>query len=130
MSAVVVGYVPGSQGRAALDRGIKEARLRGVRLIVVNTSRGGGLVDERFVQGSDAEELRTELAALDVAAELRQTGFGSDVAEHLDTIANEVDADVIVIGLRRRTPVGKLILGSAASRILLSVGRPVLAVKP
>jgi nucleotide-binding universal stress UspA family protein len=82
------------------------------------------------VQGSDAEELRTELAALDVAAELRQTGFGSDVAEHLDTIANEVDADVIVIGLRRRTPVGKLILGSAASRILLSVSRPVLAVKP
>ena len=62
-------------------------------------------------------------------AELRQAGFGGDVAENLDTIADETDAALIVIGLRRRSPVGKLILGSAASRILLTVGRPVLAVK-
>ena len=34
-------------------------------------------------------------------------------------MANETDADLIVIGLRRRTPVGKLILGSNAQRILL-----------
>jgi len=129
MSAVVVGYVPGPQGRAALDRGITEARVRGIRLVVVNTSRGDALVDERFVQGSAADELRAELASLDVPAELRQAGFGGDVAENLDTIADETDAALIVIGLRRRSPVGKLILGSAASRILLTVGRPVLAVK-
>ncbi|HEY5847633.1 MAG TPA: universal stress protein [Microlunatus sp.] len=130
MSAVVVGYVPGPEGRAALERGVHEARVRGLKLLVVNTNRGDALLDERFIRGSAADELRAELAALDVPAELRQTDYDGDVAEHLDTVANEENAALIVIGLRRRTPVGKLILGSAASRILLTARRPVLAVKP
>jgi nucleotide-binding universal stress UspA family protein len=129
MSAVVVGYVPSAEGRAALETGIAEARLRGVRLVVVNTSRGDSLVDDRYLAGDALEGLRAELEALDVEAELRQPQTWDDVAEDLDTVADEVDADLIVIGLRRRSAVGKLILGSAASRILLTAHRAVLAVK-
>lgn len=129
MSAVIVGYVPSAEGRAALDRGIIEARLRGLPLIVANTTRGDSLVDDRFVQGAKADDLEAELAALDIPAELRQVSDGLDVAEDLEDLAQEVDADLIVIGLRRRSTVGKLILGSAASRILLTVGRPILTVK-
>lgn len=128
MSAVVVGYVPSPEGRAALERGVREAKLHGVGLVVVNTTRGDSLIDDRYVQGPEADALAAELAELDVPAELRQIS-GHDVAEELDEIATEVDAIVVVIGLRRRTPVGKLILGSAASRILLTVGHPVLTVK-
>jgi nucleotide-binding universal stress UspA family protein len=129
MSAVVVGYVPSAEGRAALETGIAEARLRGVRLVVVNTSRGDSLVDDRYLAGDALEGLRAELEALDVEAELRQPQTWDDVAEDLDTVADEVDADLIVIGLRRRSAVGKLIMGSAASRILLTAHRAVLAVK-
>jgi nucleotide-binding universal stress UspA family protein len=129
VSAVVVGYVPTPEGRAALERGVVEARFRAVRLVVVNATRGDALVDERYLQDDAVRALETELAALDVPAELRQTNDGEDVAEDLDRIAAEVDAELVVIGLRRRTPVGKLILGSAASRILLTVARPVMAVK-
>ena len=129
MSAVVVGYVPGPEGRAALDKGVQEARIRKARLVVVNTTRGDTLVDERYLQGGAVTALQAELAALDVEAELRQASDGQDVAEDLDRIASEVDAELVVIGLRRRTPVGKLILGSAASRILLTVRHPVMAVK-
>jgi nucleotide-binding universal stress UspA family protein len=130
MSAVVVGYVPSPEGEAALEQGIVEARLRGVRLLVVNNTRGDSLVDDRFVQGGPVEALQSRLAALDVPTELRQPNEGRDVAEELDLIATEVDAELVVIGLRRRSPVGKLLLGSAASRILLTATRPVLTVKP
>jgi len=130
VSAVVVGYVPSPEGRAALTKGVEEARFRGVRLVVVNTTRGDALVDERYLQEGAVAALQAELDALDVEAELRQASDGQDVAEDLDRIAVEVDAELVVIGLRRRTPVGKLILGSAASRILLTAQHPILTVKP
>ena len=129
MSAVVVGYVPSPEGRAALTTGIAEARLRHARLVVVNTTRGDAPVDDRYLAGEGLAGLRVELAALDIPAELRQPETYDDVADDLDAIADEVGADLIVIGLRRRSPVGKLILGSAASRILLTAHHAVLAVK-
>jgi len=129
MSAVVVGYIPTPEGRAALARGIIEAKLRGARLVVVNTTRGDSLVDERYVQGDALASLAAELEGTGVESELRQVGDGEDVAECLETIGVEVGAELIVIGLRRRSAVGKLILGSAASRILLTVKQPVLTVK-
>ena len=54
-----------------------------------------------------------------VEHEVRQLVRGNEPAEDLIAVAKEVEADFIVIGLRRRTPVGKLILGSNAQRILL-----------
>jgi nucleotide-binding universal stress UspA family protein len=129
MSAVVVGYVPTAEGRAALVRGLAEARLVNGRLVVVNSSRGDALVDSRFLQGDALEALRAELAGFDVPAELRQVSTGQDIADVLDTVAGEVGAAMIVIGLRRRSLVGKLILGSAAQQILLGARHAVLAVK-
>ena len=52
-----------------------------------------------------------------------------DSAEELISTAETTDADFIVIGLRRRSPVGKLLLGSNAQRVLLDAACPVLAVK-
>jgi len=70
-----------------------------------------------------------QLADSGVEHEVRQLVRGNEPAEDLISVANETDADLIVIGLRRRSPVGKLILGSNAQRILLDAQCPVLAVK-
>jgi len=47
-TTVVVGYVPNQEGEAALSRAVAEARARDGRLLVVNSSRGDALVDERY----------------------------------------------------------------------------------
>ena len=128
---IVVGYVPRSEGRAALRRAAEEARLRSVRLVVVNSHKGGAALDdvEAVEHERELAEVRRELDAEGIQNEVRQLVRGLDPAEDLIAVAKETGADFIVIGLRRRTPVGKLILGSNAQRILLEAPCPVLAVK-
>ena len=122
--AIVVGYIPTKEGAAALARAGEEALLRKTDLVVINSGRDGS--------GDDSEELDRlgdELKAKGVGVTVRQLIRGNEPAEDLIAVADEVNADLIVIGLRRRTPVGKLILGSNAQRILLDAPCPVLAVK-
>jgi nucleotide-binding universal stress UspA family protein len=126
---VLVGYIPTPEGAAALDRAILEARNHSAKLVVVNASRGDVFVDDRFVQSDGVEALRKRLDGEDVSYELFQPIGGHDSADEVLDAAEQHGAELIVIGLRRRTPVGKLIMGSTAQRILLQAECAVLAVK-
>lgn len=122
--AIVVGYIPTKEGSAALTRAGEEALLRQTNLVVINSNRDGA--------GDDSEELDRlgdDLKGKGVDVTVRQLIRGNEPAEDLIAVAEELNAELIVIGLRRRTPVGKLILGSNAQRILLDAPCPVLAVK-
>lgn len=117
-STIVVGYSSKPEGRAALQRAIAEAILRNSSLIVVHTAPDDELA-----------ALRSELESSGVAYEVRQAPDALDPAEELISTADVTAAEFIVIGLRRRSPVGKLLLGSNAQRVLLDASCPVLAVK-
>ena len=129
--AVVVGYVPTKEGRAALRRAADESQLRRTKLIVINSHRGGREFDSKEAQRFEQEltQVQSQLDEAGIEHEVRQLVRGNEPAEDLIAVAEEVDAEFIVIGLRRRTPVGKLILGSNAQRILLDAPCPVVAVK-
>ncbi|MHB1802305.1 MAG: universal stress protein [Actinomycetes bacterium] len=129
--AVVVGYVPRPEGRAALRRAAEEARLRQTRLVVINSNRGGKDLDaeEAVLYERELTGIRDQLAEAGVDHEVRQLVRGLEPAEDLIAVAEDVCADLIVIGLRRRSPVGKLIMGSNAQHILMDAPCPVLAVK-
>jgi nucleotide-binding universal stress UspA family protein len=126
---IVVGYVPTPEGEAALTAALAEARLREPPLHIVNSARGDSLIDNRFVQERGIEELRARLDASGVVYEIDQKVRGHEASEEVVEAADRVKASLIVIGLRRRTPTGKLITGSQAQRILLDAHCPVLAVK-
>ncbi len=131
MSAVVVGFIPSPEGQAAITRATEEARLRGVQLVVVTSRRGGREYDsDDAVADEEAlTQLRADLTGAGVDHDVRQLVRGREPAEDLLEVAAEVDAQLIVIGMRKRTPVGKLLMGSNAQRILLEAPCPVLAVK-
>ena len=124
MATVVTGYVPKPEGDAALLAGIEEARRRDARLVVVHAKT------DQDAEPAYLGEVRGLLADSGVDHELRVLESGHDASDQLVDLAEELAADLIVIGLRRRSPVGKLILGSNAQRVLLDAPCPVLTVKP
>ncbi len=126
---IVVGYTSTPAGGAALDRAIAEALAHGEPLLVVNVSSGERYGDPSVATDDELEEVRRILSAAGVRGEVKQLARGRDVTEELSELCDEVGASTVVIGLRRRTPVGKLVLGSTAQQILLSLNLPVLAVK-
>lgn len=137
-SKIVLAH-DGSDGAArALTHASALAKASGGKLVVVH-------VDERIAAKGDMpsvnpaeEELRDELRGLvdglssdGVEAELVETtivlgGPGTAIAD----VANEVDADVIVVGTRGRSSIPGLLLGSVAHRLLHVAHRPVLAIPP
>lgn len=126
---VLVGYVPNALGEATLRAGVEESRRRSEPLVVLNMSRDDVLVDARRAPADDLERVDRDVRELGVDVEVVQVEEGGDAAEALVEAATTHRASVLVIGLRHRSAVGKLILGSVAQRVLLGAPCPVLAVK-
>lgn len=125
---IVVGYVPTAAGRVALQRAVEEAKLRDARLIVVN-SKSDAFIDSNFAATPDITTVQGLLERSGVTHEVRQPARGREPADELLEVIDETGADLVVIGMRRRSPVGKLLLGSTAQRVLLDAPCPVLSVR-
>ena len=126
---IVVGYVPTPEGDAALTAAIDEARRRSETLHVLNAARGDASGDPNFLDDDAVSALRRRLVDSGVGFEVQQLVRGRDAADEIVEAAERLGASLVVIGIRRRTPTGKLLFGSQAQRVLLDADRPVLAVK-
>ena len=125
---ILVAYVARPEGQAALDKGIEIATRRNEPLVVVNAGPGG-TDDTGVVDGYEGERLAERLTKLPVQAEFKQFVRGRSAVEEIEELVQQLQVSVLVIGLRRRTAVGKLLLGSTAQEILMTVSCPVLCVK-
>lgn len=126
---IVVAYTPTPAAEAALAFGISEAKLRGERLIVVNSSRGTARVDARLASDVQLGNLDAQLASSGIDYLLEQLNRGKEAVEEILDTAQRLEASMIVIGTRHRSPVGKFIMGSTAQQIILDSPVPVVAVK-
>lgn len=118
---VVVAYADTPPGHAAVAAAVAEAARDGEAVVLVPAVRG-----DAQPELADLERRWPEAAGrIEVAR-----GDLGDPSDAVVQVAQRRDARLVVLGLRARTPVGKLVFGSTAQRILLDATCPVLAVKP
>ncbi len=130
MPTVVAGYIDNPEGRQALHLAIEEAERRQARLIVVHSLKGGSKTkDEEYYQYQDAlEKVTSGLTERGIAHEVHEYVRGQDPAEDLVQACKDFEADLLVIGYKRRSATGKALLGSHAHDVLMNATVPVLAV--
>lgn len=127
---VVVGYVPDATGYLAVTEGAREARWRETDVVVVNVVDSAGYTRPTAADELDLDALAARLANEGVPHRIRHLDVGADTAaDAVLGVAQEVSAELLVVGMHRRSPVGKALLGSNAQRILLNARCPVLAVR-
>jgi nucleotide-binding universal stress UspA family protein len=132
MGSIVVGYMDTPAGNAALEAGIEEARRRDAAIVVVISRRGGhGESEDEALQANEAaDRIRARLESEGLEFDVRLYVRGNSPAEDVIDVAVSMAAELIVIGIRRRSTTGKLILGSNALEILHDAPAPVLCVRP
>jgi nucleotide-binding universal stress UspA family protein len=126
---ILVAYAPRPEGQAALEKGIEIAKSNGERLLVVNASSGNGKDDAALADTLDIERVEKLLAETGLEAQFKQFVRGQSAVAEIESMVESLPVSLLIIGLRKRSPVGKLIMGSVAQDLLLSVSCPVLAVK-
>lgn len=118
---IVVAWADTPPGHAAVEAAVAESAREQDIVVLVPAVRGEAPPD---IAGL---ERRWPSAAGRFEVERGDLGDPSDAVVQ---VAQRRDARLVVLGLRARTPVGKLVFGSTAQRILLDATCPVLAVKP
>jgi nucleotide-binding universal stress UspA family protein len=133
---IVVGHHDSSEGRAALDRAVelaveRQAELHLVRLVALpkNEDQAAGYERARGDAERELEAVASSYATRGIACRAHVPNGVSRPADAILSVAGIEDADLIVIGMRRRSRVGKLVLGSTAQEVLLDAECDVLSVK-
>ncbi len=113
--SVLVALTDNKEGLAALAASTEEARRLETGLVVINLT----------LRPLEAADLPADARVVD-----RHGPQDRDpVQAVLDELHNDATIERLVIGVKRRTPVGKALLGSVSQRLLLEAPVPVLAIK-
>ena len=128
MTTILLAYVPSATSEAALEFAVEEARRRSGSLLVLASERAP---DPRKARGvSDQRPLQERLEETGLEFELRTVPKRDDPADDILDAVEEDDVALVVLGIRKRTPIGKILLGSTSQRVAIESPVPVVLVKP
>ena len=128
---IMVGYDGSNAALDALRLSIQHARAFDAKIEIVRSLRGGGednaeKIDLANSQLAFAEELLNKAS---IPCETHLLVRGMTPGEDMVRFAKEKGIDSIILGVKRRSKVGKMLFGSNAQFVILSAPCPVITVK-
>ena len=130
MSIAVAHQAASAAKHVALHEAAREAVGRGTSLAVLHVVESLDLDVADAYRNGLKQEIEESLAAAGAdGVTLHLSVADEDVAEKILELAASAKAEVLVIGARRRSPVGKFLLGSVTQTLILQADMPVLVVK-
>jgi nucleotide-binding universal stress UspA family protein len=128
---ILVGFDGSKVSEAALELAAAHAQAFGAQLFLVRSMVGGPEVPKRDFENNERELKyhKNEFKKKNIACESLLSVSGLEPGEDLTRLAEEQQVDEIIIGVRRRSKVGKLVFGSTAQYVILSAPCPVVTVK-
>ena len=131
MKNIVVGYNGGITGKDALAQAKEQSKALNAKVHVVESRVGKTHTDSQDIMHSkeDLEFAETYLKKQNIPCETHLLVRGVKPGEDIVQFAEENLADLIIVGVRRRSKVGKLIFGSTAQFVILNAPCPVMTVR-
>ena len=128
---ILVGYDGTNAAKEAIALAEHHARVFGATIILAHSMVGGPEVPRRDfeIAENSLEHEKNVLIDKNAPCETIMSVRGLEAGEDLVQLAGEHQADEVIVGVRRRSKVGKLIFGSTAQFVVLNAPCPVVTVK-
>jgi len=128
---LLVGYDGSTTAEKALEIAMEKAKSRNARLYVVTSMSKGTESQLHDIQEREnkLDEIKKKLQAQGIDCDTILLIRGVDAGEDLVRFANENNIDEIFVGVKKRSRVEKMILGSTAQHVILNANCPVTTVK-
>jgi len=126
---ILVGYDGKDLAKKALKVAIDHANAFGAEIHVLHSKVTDLPQKEHEQDEQGMEEVKKDLEKQGISCQTHVIIRNMDPGDHLVEYAKEERVDEIVIGVRMRSKVGKLIMGSTAQHVILEAPCPVVAVK-
>ncbi len=128
---IVIGYDGSNAGRDALVLAVKHAKAFGAEVSVIRSMEGGGREDAEAIRTAqrDLAYAQERFDREGVACETHILVRGLSPGEDIVKFAQDNGADEIIVGVRRRSRVGKALFGSVSQYVILEAPCPVVSIK-
>jgi nucleotide-binding universal stress UspA family protein len=128
---ILIGYDGTNSAKEALNLAKSHAKAFGASVEVVTSMQKGTESERKFIEQAERglEYAKSLFEQDGIACNTHLLIRGLSAGEDLVEFANENQIDQIVVGVKRRSKVGKLLMGSTAQYVILQAECPVITVK-